>query len=49
MLRGKKGKTFLVQFSGPTGTIWRLKIRTTFGRIILVTSGVSKKNTDEKP
>ena len=26
MLRGKKGKIFLVQFPGPTGTIWRLKV-----------------------
>ena len=24
ILRGKKGKTFLILFPGPTGTIWRL-------------------------
>ena len=26
MLRGKTGKTFLVQFARPKGTIWCLKI-----------------------
>ena len=41
MLRGEKGKTFLVQFPGPTAN--NLKFCRTFGRTILVTSGVSKK------
>ena len=37
-------ETFLFQFFGPAGTIWRLlKILYNFGRTLLVTSGVSKK------
>ena len=41
-------ETFLVQFLGPTGTIWRLLeiLYNFWGRTILVTSGVSKKNSD---
>ena len=44
MLREQKGKTVLVQFPGPRGTICStLKFCTFFGRTISVTSGVSKK------
>ena len=50
MLREKKRKPFLVQFAGPKCSIWRLPLFcSTFGRTILVTSGVSKKNTEKKP
>ena len=49
-------ETFLVQFLGSTGTIWRLlKILYNFwGGTVLIISGVSKKksklkSTDEKP
>ena len=39
-------RSFLVQFRGPTEKIWRLlKMFKTFGRTILVTSGVSQKQT----
>ena len=30
MLRGKRGKTFLVQFAWPNDSIWHLKFRRTF-------------------
>ena len=40
-------ETFLVQFPGPTGAIQNFVDRT-FGRTILVTSGVSRKKADEK-
>ena len=38
-------ETFLVQFFGPAGTIWRLLniLQNFWGRTILVTSGVAKK------
>ena len=42
MLRGKTGKTFLVQFARPNGAI-------IFRRTILVSSGGLEKKTDEKP
>ena len=49
MLRGKTGKTFLVQFARPNGAIWCNNILYNFCRTILVSSGGLKKNTDEKP
>ena len=42
----KKEKPF---GSVPWANRYNLKFCRTFGRTILVTSGVSKKNTDEKP
>ena len=45
MLRGKKGKTFLVQFLGQQVHFGdTVKFYRTFGRTISVTSGASKKN-----
>ena len=43
MLRGKTGKTFLVQFARPNGAIWCNIILYNFCRTILVSSGGLKK------
>ena len=45
MLRGKTGKTFLVQFARPNGAIWCNKILYNFCRTILVSSGLKKTLT----
>ena len=49
VLRGKKQKPIGFSSLGQQIQIGALKFCRTFGRTILVTSGVSKKNTDEKP
>ena len=43
MLRGKTGKSFLVQFARPNGAIWCNYILQNFCRTILVSSGGLKK------
>ena len=45
----KKGKPFWFSSLGEQLQFGALKFCKSFGRAILVTSGVSKKNTDEKP
>ena len=45
MLRGKTGKTFLVQFARPNGAIWCNNILQNFCITILVSSGGLKKKT----
>ena len=44
MLRGKTGKTFLVQFARPNSAIWCNNILENFCRTILVSSGGLKKH-----